>query len=504
VQLAESNYNPPSRAAVPEDAAPDDKRDVLPAEAAVAPDAYPLDLATALRLAGANNLQIALAGERVRQAQARLQGAEALWLPSLQFGAGYNNHEGRIQDTGGRIVEVRRSGVFAGGGPNSGPAALTGGDGSSRLALGVPLVDLFFAPLARRQEVEAANAARATTFNDTLLQAGLGYLTLVQTAEQVAIAGEAVEHATELVRLIDSQVRAGKAIAADLLRAKAELADRQRQQLQAQETVRVASTDLARLLRLDATLSLVPAETQPAPVDLVDADAPLPALLAQGIAGRPELAENRAVVETALARLRQEKCRPWVPDLQVGYSAGVYGGGAGSFVGDFGGRGDFDAILVWELRSLGFGNRALQRERASQVRQARLSGEDVRDAIAAEIVRAYYRVRLRRRQIEAARAQVQAAAEALPLNFKGVLDGALRAIEALQAVQTLALARTHYLAAVLDYNRAQLELLRALGHPLLDGPLPECTGPTAADQPRAEADKALTPQGTAGIHPAAR
>src|SRR5437879_4417313 len=47
---------------------------------------YPIELVTALRLAGASNLQIGLAAERVRQAQARAQGANALWLPSLTGG----------------------------------------------------------------------------------------------------------------------------------------------------------------------------------------------------------------------------------------------------------------------------------------------------------------------------------------------------------------------------------------------------------------------------------
>src|SRR5262249_11882792 len=48
---------------------------LLPANDKPVQDRYPIDLTTALRLAGANNLQIALAGERVRQAQARLEGA---------------------------------------------------------------------------------------------------------------------------------------------------------------------------------------------------------------------------------------------------------------------------------------------------------------------------------------------------------------------------------------------------------------------------------------------
>jgi outer membrane protein TolC len=177
------------------------------------------------------------------------------------------------------------------------------------------------------------------------------------------------------------------------------------------------------------------------------------------------LAEHQALVTATLERLRQEQWRPWFPTLQVGVSAGGFGGGQGSSFGDFGGRTDFDAVLVWELRNLGFGNRALQRERTSQHLQAHLAAEQVRDTIASQIARAYYQVQFRQRQIEASGTQVKAAAEAVPLNFKGITGGELRAIEGQQAVQTLAFARSQYLAAVIDYNRAQFQLLRALGLP---------------------------------------
>jgi outer membrane protein TolC len=429
-------------------------------------DRYLIDLTTTLRLAGANNLQIALAGERIRQAQARLEGAEHQWLPSLNAGVAYNKHEGRIQDTRGEILETGRSAVFLGGGPNLGPAPLTGPTGPNpRLFLGLPLADILFAPLAERQQVRVANAALAATFNDTLLQVASTYLDLVFAQSQVAIAAEAVKNAQELARLVESRVRAGTAPPADGLRAQAELAERQRQQFQAEESVRVASAELVRLLRLDPAITLFPQEGEPVPVCLVDADTPLPTLLAQGIASRPELAEHQALVKATLERLRQEQWRPWFPTLQVGLSAGGFGGGEGSSFGNFSGRTDFDALLVWELRNLGFGNRALQRERTSQHLQALLTAEQIRDTIASQIARAYYQVQFRQRQIEAARAQVKAAAAAVPLNFKGILGGDLRAIEGLQAVQTLAFARSQYLAAVIDYNRAQFHLLRALGLP---------------------------------------
>jgi outer membrane protein TolC len=202
------------------------------------------------------------------------------------------------------------------------------------------------------------------------------------------------------------------------------------------------------------------------------AESRLPDLIAQGLNSRPELAANQALVQAALERLRQEQWRPLIPHLQVGLSAGGFGGGPNSFFGNFDGRTDLDSLVVWELKGLGFGNRARERERSSQQVQAALSAEQIRDTVAAEIVRAYYQVRLRQQQIEAARAQVEATAEALPLNFKGILGGQLRAIEAQQAIQALAAARNQYIATVNDYNRAQFQLLRALGRPL-----EQCTAP---------------------------
>jgi outer membrane protein TolC len=438
------------------------------------PDQLPIDLPTALRLAGANHLQIALAAERVRQAEARLEGAKSLWLPTLDAGVGYNRHQGQIQDTGGNVIDVRRSSLFVGGGPKLGSDSLNGGNnGPSRLSVGLPLADALFAPLAERQTTRATAAAQAATFNDSLLEVAILYLNLARGQSQVTIAREAVKNAEELVRLVEARVRAGTAPPADELRGRAELADRRRQVFQAQEAVQDSSTELIRLLRLQPGTSLLPLEAVPVPISLVEDESRLPDLIAHGLVNRPELAAHQALVQAALQRLRQEQWRPFIPNVQVGLSAGGFGGGPDSFFGHFGDRTDLDALVVWELKGLGFGNRALQRERASQQLQAALTAEQMRDTIAAEVTRAYYWVRLRRKQIDEARAQVEATAEALPLNFKGILGGQLRAIEAQQAIQALAAARNQYAATVIDYNRAQFQLLRALGRPpegLLCGP----------------------------------
>ena len=105
-----------------------------------------------MRLAGANNLQIALAVERVNQAVARSDAADVLWIPSLNAGVVYNQQSGRIQATEGDIIDTTRNSVFVGGGAGVANAPLNGGSGGpARMFVDLSLVDALFEPLAARQ-----------------------------------------------------------------------------------------------------------------------------------------------------------------------------------------------------------------------------------------------------------------------------------------------------------------------------------------------------------------
>ncbi len=70
-------------------------------------DPYRIDLSTALRLADADNTQIALAKERIKQAEAELTLAQVLILPDFSAGASYNHHDGPLQETNGNILDVK-------------------------------------------------------------------------------------------------------------------------------------------------------------------------------------------------------------------------------------------------------------------------------------------------------------------------------------------------------------------------------------------------------------
>ncbi len=432
----------------------------------VAEEVHSIDLPSALQLAGANNLQIALARERISQAAARAAAANALWIPSISAGVVYNNHSGRLQETEGQILEVSRNSLFVGGGAVIGNSPANGGaSGPARMFVDLSLADTIFEPLAARQLVRATAADRTATFNDTLLQVAATYFALVRAQSKVRIAEEAVRNAEELARITDEFAKSGHGLQADADRALVEAASRRRDVLQEQEDRAVVSANLAQLLRLDPTVQLQAMDEAPVALEFVDQLLPLPTLIDQAVAVRPEISSADAQRDAAWYRRRQEQLRPWVPHLYAGVSGGGFGGGEGSDVDNFGGRADFDVAAIWELENFGFGNAARQREQQSVHRQANLTRQEVRDLVAAEVTQAYRRVQLRQRQIEVTRPQVESAYQAVRLNLEGIRGGVLRPIEIQQSIGALATSRIQHLDAVIDYNVAQLQMLRAIGRP---------------------------------------
>ncbi|MEX1230474.1 MAG: TolC family protein [Planctomycetaceae bacterium] len=429
-------------------------------------DSLPIDLPTVLKLAGANNLQIAFAAERVQQTLAQSDAADVLWIPSLRAGLNYNNHSGQIQDTRGDVINVNRNSFFVGGGAGFGNTPLNGATGGpGRMFVDLSLVDVLFEPLAARQVVEAAEATQEATFNDTLLQAVSAYVELVRSHLLVSVAEEAVQNADELQKLTEEFARTGQGLQADAERARAEYESRRRSLLETKERAAVTSAELARLVRLDQGIELVPTDTAPLPLFLVDEAVDLPDMIEQAQANRPEIETMRASIRETRYRIRQEQLRPWIPHLYAGASGGGFGGAPGSSVDDFGGRADFDVAAVWEWENLGFGNEARRREQQSLHQQAHIAANQWEDLVAAEVTQAYQRIRFRRQQIDVTRSQIDSATTALNLNMQGIHGGVIRPIEIQQAIDALASAREQYLNAVLNHNLAQFELIRSVGQP---------------------------------------
>jgi outer membrane protein TolC len=150
----------------------------------------------------------------------------------------------------------------------------------------------------------------------------------------------------------------------------------------------------------------------------------------------------------------------------LGFSTTSFGGGLGSTAENFAGRYDIDAMMVWEMRNLGFGEGAARRERNSQIQQANFVKLRILDQVAQEVAEANAQVGIRKQQIEMAQTAIGRAQDSYQRNIDRIRDGQGLPIEALQAIQALEMAQRAYMRAVVDYNRAQLQLQWALGWPI--------------------------------------
>lgn len=430
--------------------------------------AMPIDLPTAMRLVDASNPTIALARERVREAYARLEQAQVLWLPNLTAGTAYLRHDGQVQNAAGIVFTTSKSSIFVGGGA----------------AMRFDTADAYFGPLVARRLVQAQSAASRATADDVQLEAALAYLELLRVFGALAINADTLGRAEELLHAARAADEEGLAKSkADLPRALTEVNLRRQERIVLEGEAAVASARLAQLLLLPPAVDLRPADPAVLPITLVPPGTPLDELIATGLMNRPELAEGRALVGAAVARLRQAKVGPFLPRVEVGYTAGGFGGGRNSFIGDFDGRGDGTAQATWQFDNLGFGDAARVRERRVEVSEANLHVAEAQARVGAEVTAAAKVAATRLRTLDLAQATVRDALEAwrrLREVAFGVGNPKLRAFEALEpliAEQQLAQARTQYLNEVIEYNRAQFRLYWALGQP------PACALPQAAEVP---------------------
>jgi outer membrane protein TolC len=326
--------------------------------------------------------------------------------------------------------------------------------------------DAIFQPkIAQRTACARQSGALATT-NDQLLATALAYTELLRAEQELSIAGQIVDRAEQLQTTTSEFEKAGEGLASDHDRARTELALRRNEHARAEEASAVASARLAELIRWNSDQRLLPSEPQLVPIELVAEGNSPQGLIALALTNRPELAESRHLVGEAVERLKREQHAPLVPSVLLAASYGGLGGGLGGNLDNYGDRLDADAVAFWEMRQLGFGERAAQREARSRITQARMRELATMDRIAREVNETQAQIQARKKQIEISKEAVQAANDSFEKNWERIRNGQGLPIEALQSIQALATAQREYIRAVSEYNTAQFTLQRSLGWPI--------------------------------------
>jgi outer membrane protein TolC len=421
-----------------------------------------LDLAIALRLAGVDNPTITLAREVVREALAEQLGARSLLLPSINVGGNYRRHTGTLLAAQGFVRTVNFDSLYLGAGAGvlgSGTAAIPG------VRLFAHLGDAAYEPLAARQRVNVRRSEASAVQNAVLLNVATRYLELMGAEARLAILRKGETDLAEVVRLTVAHAKTGQGRKADADRAEANMELLRNDLRSAEAEVTVASTRLSQLLNLDTSVQLRTPGGSVHPIRLVSEDADAEALTEEALRARPEVFARSAAISEAQTRVRQEKARPWLPTVSVGYSTGGFGGNVTS--ADFGnlrGRSEFDATAVWTVQNLGFGNRARVRAADANVGSAIAAYDLVINQIRREVTEALAATRAAAEQIKTAEVALAAAEEGFALEMERIKQGQWRPIEVLDSFRQLLDSRQELVRAAITYNIAQFRLFAALGN----------------------------------------
>jgi len=427
----------------------------------------PINLPTALQLAQARPIDVALASASIQAASAQLKRASVLWLPTIMLGTDYYFHTGLAQDTDGSVVTTDKNSFTAGYGPYAVFA----------------VTDAIFEPLAARQVLQAQDAFLKSARNDVALAVAESYFNVQQARGELAGALDVTRRLDELVRRVE-KLAPGIAPSFEIARARTELARRRQTEVAARAYWRTSSAELVRLLRLAPSSVVEPLEPPYLRITLLDPADAVDNLIPVALTNRPELAAHQALVQATLQRLRQERIRPLVPSILLRGTATQNPAGtlaSGFFYGDIsgrpstsGGRNDYDLQVLWQLENFGLGNLGRVKQRQAENKQALLQLFRTQDLVAAEVVRVHAEAQSAAQRMKDAESEVREALVSVEKNFEGLRQthraGNLvllvtRPQEAVAAVQALAQAYTDYYTTVADYNRSQFRLYRALGAP---------------------------------------
>ena len=400
----------------------------------------PIDLPTALHLASANNLEIAVARAQFLEAKGNSNAAEGSLIPGVSLFFRYGHTDGTLQGTFGEIGDATFNTLN--------PALV------ARYSLNPG--EAIFNAIAAHRIVDATSANESLVTQDVLLRVGEEYYELVEAQSKVKVAEKAVSESKTLLKIAEVLEKQGIGPGADVVRARAKLAGDEQSLIQAQNKFREASVNLALTLKLDSSVTLFPQDKEIRQITLIDPQIGLDDLINTAFEKHPALRRASQEIKAADA----ENSGAWLSTLgpEVLFEAQV--SGIGTDFGNIGEREIYQALIGISISASSYGEIKAAHAR---VLRAQILEERTHEEIRAGVIKAYDEGLSAKEKITPTQKEVEAAEESLKLSQVRFQRGLGLSVEVIQAEDELANARLNYIKTIVDYNKAQARLLNELG-----------------------------------------
>ena len=400
-----------------------------------------LSLDDALRLALQNNGLARAALAEIDAAGARLAAARANLAPSIDLSS--STTRTRIEGGGAIADTTQRQNGFG---------------------LEWLLLDNGQRELRIRQSSRTAEATRQSTretLRRVLFQTARAYYEVLRRKELLQVADTAVRRAETLLEVAKAQAEVGAAPQKDVLQAEADLANARVQQIQARNALRLAETDLKRLIGWDAQKPL-PALTAPDAPPSPDPTLSVEQLWQRARLQRPDLRD--AELRLQISRLGLDAAR-----LNSLLRLQISARGFREYEPNSRTQGSLSIVASYPLFDGGLTRANLREAEASlQSAQFRLQQAE-RDAYA-EVESALLSLREASERLEASKIAVAAAQRNFDAAQESLREGVGTIVEVLTAQLALITAETNLVQATYDAAVAELQLRVATGERLPEEP----------------------------------
>jgi outer membrane protein len=396
-----------------------------------------LSLDDALRLALQNNGLARAALAEIDAADARLAAARANLYPSIDLSS--STTRTRIEGGGAIADTTQRQNGFG---------------------LEWLLLDNGQRELRIRQSSRTAEATRQST-RDTvrrvLFQTARAYYEVLRRKELLQVADTAVRRAETLLEVAKAQAEVGAAPQKDVLQAEADLANARVQQIQARNALRLAETDLKRLIGWE-TQKPLPELTAPDAPPTPDPALSVEQLWQRARLRRPDLRD--AELRLQISRLGLDAAR-----LNSLLRLQISARGFREYEPNSRTQGSLSIVASYPLFDGGLTRANLREAEASlQSAQFRLQQAE-RDAYA-EVESAVLSIREASERLEASKIAVAAAQRNFDAAQESLREGVGTIVEVLTAQLALVTAETNLVQATYDAAVAELQLRVATGERL--------------------------------------
>jgi outer membrane protein TolC len=317
---------------------------------------------------------------------------------------------------------------------------------------------LLFTSLYNQHQVKASKAQLVGNISDVLLTVAIDYSDLLYNEAALQIRTAAMETSTEQVRRNTSLEGSGLATNLDILQAKTQLAKDRQNLVEQQRARRSAAIKLARDLSMNLGQDLLPAENTLRKTRLVSPDMKINELLTIAIDNRPELKryeELRLAAKNQIMIARSDL----LPTVSLGGNIiglqSSIGTMSPTFLLNFG--------VTWRFDGLGMKSITNAEAYKWQARRALVDASQLFLDVMEQVRNAYDLTLTSEQAIEESANEVLSAEEELRLARMRLDNGLGTNLDVLTAQRDLTQARLDKALALLNFNKAQQQLLHDVG-----------------------------------------